>query len=464
MPELDSEKPVGDEPPAKAARMVEPSPDGDRRSSSGTDGSLLGGEDGAAQNQPEAVKDDDTFSEANVGGHQVQDHPRKGALRVCPAPKHVLVAADSLLQVGQIMLPPALSDTEDAETRANVASGLQLRAQRIRTFPEGKFEPSAVQPLLVQLTDELLVTASDVASRVGAEEPAISGNSIFRLLAWTVADACGAGAAMDKPLALIVGRRLDSRAQTVRAQLEAAATRAQQERAELESNHRSPEFLAAAHAEIDADEQVAIDKARHEVYIGFHELHELIPDAPEAQDSATPVPEAQASSRSHGGDITYFEAALREMGCYFPWVLVEAYQKPGSAMPPDLAKALGREGVQALFERQPDADSTNHSAEQWWTVAMPHLIRSLLREIGYAEEDALESKQSWDNERSELKSEVDDLERELERKKTVHQIELDGAHSQIDRLTAELHFAKGREEALYNVIDRCRWSTDGLES
>ena len=95
---------------------------------------------------------------------------------------------------------------------------------------------------------------------------------------------------------------------------------------------------------------------------------------------------------------------------------------------------------------------------------MPHLIRSLLRDIGYAEEDALESKQSWDNERSELKSEVDDLERELERKKTVHQIELDGAHSQIDRLTAELHFAKGREEALYNVIDRCRWSTDGLES
>ena len=83
MPELDSEKPVGDEPPAKAARTVEPSPDGDRRSSSGTDGSLLGGQGGEAQSQPEAEKEDDSFSEASVGGHQVQDHPHEGAVRIC---------------------------------------------------------------------------------------------------------------------------------------------------------------------------------------------------------------------------------------------------------------------------------------------------------------------------------------------------------------------------------------------
>mgnify|MGYP001462069734 CR=1 FL=1 len=52
---------------------------------------------------------------------------------------------------------------------------------------------------------------------VGAEAPAISGNSVFRLLVWMVADARGAGAAMEKPLALTVGRRLDSRAHTVTA-------------------------------------------------------------------------------------------------------------------------------------------------------------------------------------------------------------------------------------------------------
>ena len=69
------------------------------------------------------------------------------------------------------------------------------------------------------------MTASDVASRVGAEAPAISGNSVFRLLVWMVADARGAGAAMEKPLALTVGRQLDSRAHTVRAELEAAAMR-----------------------------------------------------------------------------------------------------------------------------------------------------------------------------------------------------------------------------------------------
>ena len=159
MPELDSEKPVGDEPPAKAARTVEPSPDGDRRSSSGTDGSLLGGQGGEAQSQPEAEKEDDTFSEASVGGHQVQDHPHEGALRICPGPKHVLVAAGSLLQVGQSMLPCAMSATDGAESRAKVAADLQLRALRIRRFPEGKFEPSTEEPLLAELTDELLVTS-----------------------------------------------------------------------------------------------------------------------------------------------------------------------------------------------------------------------------------------------------------------------------------------------------------------
>ena len=63
--------------------------------------------------------------------------------------------------------------------------------------------------LLEKLTDELLVVASDVVAGVAAEEQPLSGNAALRLLAWTVADARGAAIAMDKPLALTVGKRLD---------------------------------------------------------------------------------------------------------------------------------------------------------------------------------------------------------------------------------------------------------------
>ena len=110
-----------------------------------------------------------------------------------------------------------------AEWCSRVAEGLQLLARRIRTFPEGNFTPSPPPPLLSTLTDELLVIASDAVKAVAAEGKALSGNGGLRLLAWTVADARGATAALDKPLALTVGRRLDSRAFTVRKDLEAAA-------------------------------------------------------------------------------------------------------------------------------------------------------------------------------------------------------------------------------------------------
>ena len=99
MPPPDSDEPVGDEPPAKAARRVDTSPDGGRQSSPVADGSPLGGLGSEAQKQLETEKDDDDLSEASVGGHQVQDQPNEGALRTCPVRKHVLVAAGSHSQV-----------------------------------------------------------------------------------------------------------------------------------------------------------------------------------------------------------------------------------------------------------------------------------------------------------------------------------------------------------------------------
>jgi hypothetical protein len=103
-----------------------------------------------------------------------------------------------------------------------VVEELQRRTQSIRKFPVGTHTPHQEPRLLRELTDELLVTSSDAASRVGAEPPALQANPIYRLLAWLVADACGAATPMDSALALTVGKRLDRRALTVRAQLAAA--------------------------------------------------------------------------------------------------------------------------------------------------------------------------------------------------------------------------------------------------
>ena len=112
-----------------------------------------------------------------------------------------------------------------------MSDGLRLRARHIRSITDGEFTPSPPPLLLPKLTDELLVIASDVVEAVGAEDKALARNGVFRLLAWTVADARGATVALDKALALTVGRRLISRADTVRGELAAAAAQAQEARA-----------------------------------------------------------------------------------------------------------------------------------------------------------------------------------------------------------------------------------------
>ena len=104
---------------------------------------------------------------------------------------------------------------------------LKVLAQRIRRFPEGEYPPLPHPQLLNQLTDELLVAASDGVKSVAAEAPSISGNSALRLLAWTVADARSATTVLEKPLALTVGKRLDRQAGSVRAQLAGIRERAE---------------------------------------------------------------------------------------------------------------------------------------------------------------------------------------------------------------------------------------------
>ena len=182
----------------------------------------------------------------------------------------------------ELTIGARLDCTDPAERPAGEAKALQKLAQRIRSFPEGKFTPSPPPRLLHELTDEILVVASSAVAGVGREEPALSTNAALRLLAWTVADALGASVVLDKPLALMVGKRLDRQAQSVRANFRAITARAAEARTSARDaaagdpalTARLPRVLSA----IDSEERTAMALACTEVYVGFNELESLLPE------------------------------------------------------------------------------------------------------------------------------------------------------------------------------------------
>ena len=98
-----------------------------------------------------------------------------------------------------------------------MSDALQALARRLRSFPGGDFEPSPPPHLLDDLTDELLVAASDAVAVVAAEvTPRVAGRARYRLLAWTVADARGAQQPLSKAEAETVGKRLEAQAKRTR--------------------------------------------------------------------------------------------------------------------------------------------------------------------------------------------------------------------------------------------------------
>ena len=160
---------------------------------------------------------------------------------------------------------------------SNLMEALRSRAERLHHFTGGQFEPSPPPVLLDKLTDQLLVVASDAVTAVAAATlPALSGKATLRLLAWVVADARGATTPLEKALAETVGKRLEKQAQKVRETLAAATADAaearESARAAAAQDANLAAALAAELAAIDALEQGAYDRARDEVYIGFHEL------------------------------------------------------------------------------------------------------------------------------------------------------------------------------------------------
>ena len=301
-----------------------------------------------------------------------------------------------------------LFDTGAAERPAGDPQALLALARRIRTFPEGKHTPSPLPRLLHELTDELLVVASNAVSGVGREEPVLSANAALRLLAWTVADAGGATVALDKPLALTVGKRLNRQAQSVRANITSIGVRAEKARARArdaaEGEPKLTAKLATELAAIDGEERTSLLLARTEVYVGFNELESLLPEAEvdarvdewaakltpaalaEAVDAAAAA-EAVDAAAAAPDELTYSSpgpmafAALQDS-----WAAVNIRHKlhermwEGSAMPRELIERIGVTATWKLNDIMTRAGLKIYGV-LWWTSALPLLVNSMVREL-----------------------------------------------------------------------------------
>ena len=163
---------------------------------------------------------------------------------------------------------------------SDIKSALEQLARRFLPCPGEIFEPLPPPALLQTITDELLVVLSDTVAAVATEvQPPPSGKALLRLLAWLAADARGATTVLDKATAFKVGKRMDYQAQSVRAALRQATCTANEDRAALAEQGAKlrPAEVSAAHAKIDNAEQRVYDFHSRDVYIGFHELDELLP-------------------------------------------------------------------------------------------------------------------------------------------------------------------------------------------
>ena len=359
----------------------------------------------------------------------------------------------------ELTIDPRLDCTDPAERAAGDAEALQKLARRIRTFPEGEYTPTPPPRLLHELTDEVLVIASDAVSGVGREQPALSGNATLRLLAWTVADASGATVALDKPLALTVGKRLDRQAQSVRANFAAISGRAREARLRVSAAAAGNPALAATLereiAQIDVKEQSAMSVARTEVYVGFHELASLLPEN-EVEEAALEPPPAPVSTPP-AATTSARVLDSPEPFLHFPFHCDASLDPVPLPIPRDLAGALGPDVSERLCEHLEELDSWGNkrkSSGDWWSLALPSFACHLARQKAQLTAQLTATEQSCD----EL---VEKLTADHRRSQSEARAELEDVHAENEDLRMRLHVSAGEVKALRGVITLCRWGADG---
>ena len=341
-----------------------------------------------------------------------------------------------------------------------VAAALRRRVDQYFPPVEGVYPPPEDTVLLDKLTDELLVVASDTVAASAAayrasieglqDVPVFSGKAQLRLLAWLVADARGADKTLDKVDAEKVGKRLERQAHRVRTELAAARESAITDRARIETDGGDQAALAA----VNAAEQAAFDHAHNEIYVGFVELEALMPSQASEEEEPAPVPapapRAVAPHAPTPADeatdtdamITELYDKLKAKGVCCPTYILPHDPQEDRSMPPDLAAALGDEAAQELRDRAP----SYVTGDDWWFHALPLLVKLLVADRGRLKRDHAAD---LDYEATRLREEK--LRREEDTR------EISELKEEIYGLQDALERAKGREEALHAVIQRCRW-------
>ena len=305
-------------------------------------------------------------------------------------------------------------------------------------YPKGNFDYSPPPSVLETITDANLDTALEVVAAVGAAvKPVLSGAAENRLLAWLVADARGATKVLDPPSAETVGKRLRKQALKVRADLAAVPQWAEGERARAhaaaEADTALRPQLRAELSAIDEAEQQKLKAPQEEIYVGFHELDQL---------------ELHAAPADDGPDDS---ASLR---C--PWMINPLPLPPPPPIPPDLSELLGEDGCLALREASEHCGPSIRRADDWW-LALPTVVRDLQCQLS---RQAYEHK--WELHDANVGAEIA-MARERKRaaERAEGQIGLARADealalARVASLEEEVARARGREEALYEVIARIK--------
>jgi hypothetical protein len=317
------------------------------------------------------------------------------------------------------------------------SEALKRLARRVRSFPEGAFTPSPSPALLDEITDELLVIASDAVSAVGKEAPALTGNSIFRLLAWTVADARGAKAVLDKPLALTVGKRLDRQAVNVRRQISEINGRCMgacdRLRNDAEGDASRTELLPRQLEAAENEKWLSLKLISMEVYVGFTELEPLLVSESEPEPEPEPEPTPATDAQQPNTGKAQYEVPTGPF-THFPWYLDDT-PMTNCPVPADLEAALGPDGTAALEERQADR-GFEHSAD-WWSRGLPTFARSLMRELALAKRLHTEEEARHDA-----------TAQQAAKDKAKDAGDLAAAYDEIEELHTELAKVKGQRQAL----------------
>ena len=433
------------------------------RSAGGSSGAAAGPQAGGKRKRAAAAGREAGSDDGAVHGEHIADNMSDGATRLRSYP------CAHLLLPPVLFTPPCACGAFFTDAPARPPPGLeqlQQLARRIKASKEGTHPPSGEPRLLYELTDKDLVVLSDAVAAVRAESPALSANAALRLLAWTTADARGATVALDKPLALTVGKRLDRQAQSVREKIGAMRAGADAERAALRLEAvEKPELQSLLEPKLLLLDQLLdydLHLADEEVYIGFTELESLLPEAEvdEHRDEPAAPPPLDASPDAAGDPIMALyerhdqnrraaekrhDQDRRDAEKYWQQT-VNIYEKAitlfqeGDVMPSHLIEKIGATAAWKLNDIL-TRTGVKIGGVHWWTIALPMLVKHTVSELA-AERRRHEHIRSCQDQIVSLYEEMLEAKDEL----------LEEAAGEAERLRGELREARGREEALKGAI------------